>query len=425
VEGKAGSLMCAYNAVNGVPACASDFLMQKTLRDAWKFTGVVVSDCGAIHDIAGGMPRFQSPGHMYRKTMAEAAAVSLQMGVDSNCADFAEPTLDTSDYDPYVEAQANGLVSKAVVDDSLRRLFTTRIKLGMFDPKGSGRYDSIPDTALNSPAHDALALRAANESMVLLKNNGLLPLKSTVKRIAVVGPLADQVPVLLGNYNGTPLKPVTALAGIRAAFPGAQITYAPGTSRLLRDPKLIPTSALTTPDGKPGLKAEIWASTDFKGTPAISRIDAQVNYTREMPKLLPQAQGKSARWTGFITAPETGLYNVGIEAGKSQFWIDGKLVAEDNQSTPRQPRLAEIRMEKGKRYQVRIEQNPSAGPVVRLLWFKVDPAALASAVASMKNADVVVAVVGISPQLEGEEMKVDLDGFLGGDRTSLDLPKEE
>jgi beta-glucosidase len=207
----------------------------------------VVSDCDAIADI--------QRGHHYTKTYAEAAAVSMKLGVDNDCADFRVPTMNSSDYDRYADAVKQGLVSESVLDDSLRRLFTARIKLGLFDPPAMVPYARVAEAELMSPAHRALALNLARESMVLLKNNGVLPLKRP-KRIAVVGPLADQVDVLLGNYNGTPRNPVTVLDGLRREFPDAQITFEPGTN-FLRAAVVVPSSALSTEDGQAGLKAEL------------------------------------------------------------------------------------------------------------------------------------------------------------------------
>jgi beta-glucosidase len=421
VDARADSLMCAYNRINGQPACASDFLLNDTLRGAWGFKGYVVSDCDAILDI--------QRGHKFTDTVAQAAAVSLAHGVDNDCADFSAPTLTSADYDRYTDAQKQNLVPQAVVDASLQRLFSARIALGMFDPPGSGPYGAIPDSELDSPAHRALALKAARESMVLLKNNGLLPLKRTVKRIAVIGPLADEIAVLEGNYNGTPTRAVTALDGIRAAFPGAKVTFAPGTTRFLRDGQPIPASVLRTEDGqaglKPGLKAEIWRGADFADAPAISRTDAMVNYTREMPKVLPDAPLISARWSGYLVPDESGLYNVAVEGGKMKTWIDDKLVFQDDQSTPRQPKTVEMQLEKGRRYAIRIEQNPGTGPIIALRWTRIDADALAHAVDAAKQADVVIAVVGITSALESEETQIDIPGFKGGDRTSMDLPAEE
>jgi beta-glucosidase len=287
-EGKAGSVMCAYNRVNGQPACANDFLLRDQLRGAWKFNGYVVSDCDAIVDM------FE--GHHYVKSQAEAAAIAGKAGMDNECADFHTVVKDDHDYKPYVDAVKQGLLSEAEIDNSLRRLFTARMRLGMFDPPEKVPYAQTPESEIDSAAHRELALKIANESMVLLKNDGVLPLGAKTKKILVVGPLAESTEVLHGNYAGTASHAVSALEGIRKQFSGAQVSFVPGTDFL---------RASSTDDGK-----------------------------------------------------------------------------------------------------------PSADP-------------LREAVDAARLADVVVAVVGITSKLEGEEMKVEVPGFHGGDRTSLNLPEEE
>jgi len=414
-EGKVESVMCAYNRINGQPACASDFLLNDQLREKWGFKGHVVSDCDAIADI--------ERGHHFTKTVAEAAAVSLKHGVDNDCTEYGRMAGPTADYDRYTDAMKQGLVSQAVVDQSLRRLFTVRMRLGLFDPPSMVPYAQIPDSALNSPEHGALALKLARESMVLLKNNGLLPLKPGVKRIAVVGPLADQTDVLAGNYNGTPVAPVSALDGIRAAFPGAEIVFEPGTN-FLRTAQPVPATALSNGDGQPGLKAEFWRGSDFSGAPAVSRIDAVMTFDRNMPPPITDSPVVSARWTGFVTAPADGLYKIGINGRAARFWLDDRLIADNSDPQQRGPNLAEIRLEKGHRYAVKIEQTPSRFPP-NLVWAPVLEDPLGRAVAAAKTADLVIAVTGITSALEGEEMKVDVPGFSGGDRTSLDLPADE
>src|SRR6185312_7860106 len=234
VEGHAGSVMCAYNAINGQPACASEFLLEHTLREAWQFRGYVVSDCGAVRDI--------DSGHRYRSTQPQASAISLERGMDNECVDSAKVN-DDHDYRPYIEAVQQGYLSERAVDTALVRLFTARIRLGMFDPPSAVPYTRVDERQLDSAAHRSLARRLANESMVLLKNDGVLPLKSP-KRILVVGPLADQTAVLLGNYNGTPTHTVTVLEGMRAEFPDAKITYVPGTQFLSNQGGPIPRSVL-------------------------------------------------------------------------------------------------------------------------------------------------------------------------------------
>ncbi len=289
-EGKAGSTMCAYNRVNGEPACANSFLLEDELRGAWKFTGYVVSDCDAVADI--------QRGHHFTETMAEAAAISLKRGMDNECADFRPNAVGNSDYVKFIDAVKQGLLSEKDIDVSLKRLFTARFRLGLFDSPEMVKYARTPDSEIDSAAHRKLSLKTARESMVLLKNDGILPLGSGVKNIAVIGPLAQSSRVLLGNYNGDPSKSTTALDGIRAQFPAAHVTFTAGTNFLLKDPK----------------------------------------------------------------ASGTG------------------------------------------------DSNPDM---------------IADAVAAAKQADVVIAVIGITSDLEGEEMNVAVPGFKGGDRTSLDLPKPE
>ncbi len=244
LEGHAASTMCAYNSINGEPACANRFLLRDRLRGAWRFDGFVVSDCGAVLDIWSG--------HHFSKTKEEAAAVSLKMGMDNECIDYTQKVLDNSDYVKYLDAVKRGLLSEKDLDIALRRLFRARFLLGMFDPPEMVPYARIPIAENDTEANRKLALITARESMVLLKNDGILPLTTAPKTIAVVGPLADSTRVLEGNYNGTPSRPITALDGIRKQFSASQITFVPGT-HFLRDPKPIPADWFTTPDGKAGL----------------------------------------------------------------------------------------------------------------------------------------------------------------------------
>jgi len=416
VEGKVESVMCAYNRVNGQPACASDFLLGNRLRGAWGFKGHMVSDCDAVADI--------QRGHHTVATLAEAAAVSMKLGVDNDCAEFGRSTGPTSDYDRYVEAMQKGLLPQSVVDQSLRRLFTARMRLGMFDPQSMVPYAQIPDSALNSDAHRALALKLARESMVLLKNDGVLPVRpERVKRIAVVGPLADQVDVLLGNYHGTPLHPVTALDGIRAAYPDAQIVFEPGTE-FLRQAEPVPTAALSTEDGQPGLKGQYWSNGTFSGDPAVTRIDPKVAFERNAPAAIPGAETTSARWTGFFTPTQDGNYKIGLQGRAAKLWIDDKLVVDNGSQQSFAPNMVDMQLRKGERHRIRIEQGPSRFPP-RLLWNEAHTDALARAVTAARDADLVIAVAGITSALEGEEMPVNLPGFKGGDRTSLDMPADE
>src|SRR5947208_9591174 len=247
VEGKAGSVMCAYNAINGEPACASQYLLQDQLRGKWGFQGYVVSDCDAVRDVAAN--------HRYRPTQAQGAAISVLRGMDNECVTFTSRFGEPVDK-AYIDAVQQGYLPEGDLDTALIRLFTARIKVGMFDPPDMVPYTEIDARELDSVAQRADARKLANESMVLLKNDGLLPLKPEIKKIAVVGPLADQTRPLIGNYAGQPTHIVSILDGLHAEFPDATITFVPGTQFLRTDGTAVPDALLSTPDGKPGLKAD-------------------------------------------------------------------------------------------------------------------------------------------------------------------------
>ena len=418
-EGKAESVMCAYNRVNGEPACANTFLLEDQLRGAWRFAGYVVSDCDAVVDIY--------EGHHFVKSQAEAAAVSLKKGMDNECADFFTVAKDSHDYQPYLDAVKQGLLIEADLDVSLKRLFTARMRLGMFDPPEMVRYAQTPESEIDSTPHRELALKIARESMVLLKNDGVLPLSGSVKKILVVGPLAESAQVLHGNYSGTASHAVTALEGIRKGFPGAQVSFEPGTN-FLREHPLIPTSMLSTDDGKPGLKGEYFSG-GLSGTPQVVRVDPFVDLQLSHPDAhaLPAPAGMkdfSVRWTGFLTPTESGTYQIGLMGSMQRLWLEGKLIVDDAILHDPNPQLATLQLTKGHRYAVKIEYL-AGGRTTKLIWLLTSADPLVEAVSAARQAGVVVAVVGITSKLEGEEMKVDLPGFRGGDRTSLNLPAEE
>ena len=418
-EGKAGSVMCAYNRVNGEPACANTFLLVDQLRGAWKFNGYVVSDCDAVVDIFNG--------HHFTKSMAEAAAVSLKRGMDNECGDFFTKATSNSDYVKYLDAVKQGILTEKEIDVALKRSFTARFRLGVFDPPAMVPYALTPDSEIDSQAHRELALKTARESIVLLKNDGILPLGPQIKRIAVVGPLAESGTVLLGNYNGTPSRSTTALEGIRRQFPAAEITFVPGMN-FLRTETLMPTSALSTPDGQSGLKGEYFAEKDFEGTPLV-RLDAAANLQVLNPEAAaltppPGMKNFSVRWTGFVTPEESGSYQIGVVGSMNRLWVDGKLVVDDFVLHDPKPTTVTMRLEKGHRYPLKLEYG-QGGVGTKLVWLPAIADPISQAISAAKAADLTIAVVGITSQLEGEEMKVEVSGFQGGDRTSLDLPREE
>jgi beta-glucosidase len=423
-EGKAGSVMCAYNSINGQPACANEFLLQDQLRGKWGFQGYVVSDCDAVVNI------FRD--HHFTKTQPEASALAIQRGMDNECIDFAKVD-DDHDYKAYRDAYKQGILQESEIDTALIRLFTARMKLGMFDPPDMDPYSKIDERELDSADHRALARTLANESMVLLKNDGTLPLKKGRLKIAVVGPLADQTKYLLGNYNGNPTHTVSLLDGLRAEFPEAQIVFEPGTQFLRTNGDVVATSALTTSEGNPGLTMQWSTGGGFpdKGTVLAKREVSTVNLkAADIPQ---EAAGKypiSVEWSGFLTATETGEYSIGMRA-KGEFAIvviDGKpLAMQYLNSEQAQTKTGHIHLEQGKKVAIKVNYRPSktGAAEAQLIWSRYDPRPNPEAVTAAKAADVVIADLGITSELEGEEMPVNEEGFKGGDRTSIDLPKPE
>ena len=427
VEGKAGSVMCAYNAINGQPACANEFLLQNQLRGKWGFKGYVVSDCDAVRDVAAN--------HRYRPTQAQGVAISVIRGMDNECVTFTSRFGDP-DEKAYIDAVQQGYLPESTLNTALIRLFTARIKLGMFDPPDVVPYTKIDEKELDSAEHRALARKLANESMVLLKNDGLLPLKPGIKKIAVIGPLADQTRPLLGNYAGQPTHIVSILDGLHAEFPNATITFMPGTQFLRTDGVPVPDSILTTPDGKPGLKAEYnegmargrpipGAST----TPIATRTEPNVKLTDS--NLPPEIAGRKTfgvQWSGFLTPTESGDFILGIRAeGFGRLTADGKQIAVAfGGGGGLSAGVGRIHFEKGQKIALNIGYGSTDGkPHAELILAKADDAPAPGALEAAKNADAVIAVVGITSQLEGEEMPVTEPGFFGGDRTSIDLPQSE
>jgi len=427
VEGKAASVMCAYNAINGEPACANEFLLQDLLRGKWGFKGYVVSDCDAVRDVAAN--------HRYRATQAQGAAISVLRGMDNECVTFSERFGEPVEK-AYIDAVQQGYLPENVLDTALIRLFTARIKLGMFDPPELVPYTKIDEKELDSTAHRAEARRLANESMVLLKNDGLLPLKPGVKKIAVVGPLADQTRPLIGNYAGQPTHIVSVLEGLKAEFPGAAITFVPGTQFLRADGVAVPDALLTTPDGKPGLKAEYNEGMSFgppppgaAKPPLVSRTEANVRLDENSaPSEIAAKKSISVKWSGSLTPTESGDYLLGLRTkGFGRLTVEGKQIAMafGGGSEPASG-VGRVHLEKGRKVALEISYGSRDGKHhAELIWTKVEDGVSPKAIAAAKDADVVIAVVGITSQLEGEEMPVTEPGFLGGDRTSIDLPAPE
>ncbi len=432
VEGHADSVMCAYNAVDGAPACASKFLLQDTLRDAWKFQGYVTSDCGAVGDITAG--------HKFTPDNEHGSAVAVLAGTDTTCG---------NEYVDLVKAVSDGLIKESDIDVSLKRLFMARFRLGMFDPPGAVAFNQIPFSENDSLQHHQLSLRAARESIVLLKNqNGFLPLKPNIRTLAVVGPNAQALQSLEGNYNGTPSNPVYPLEGIRKLFGGrTKILYAQGSPYVEELPVPVPSSVfhLAGPVAALGLKGEYFSNTDFSGKPVLVRTDAQIQFDWDAAAPVPGLSAKAfaVRWTGTFTPPGPGSYTFDVPTsgwhpggGKMGFKIslDGHQVLDTELDVPSNwtgaerkepPTTFEVNFEDSKPHKLEVEyvhfSSLSTGPVV-LEWKAPVEVLRDEAVKAAQQADAVVAFVGLSPNLEGEEMPIHVPGFNGGDRTDIGLP---
>jgi beta-glucosidase len=432
VEGHADSIMCAYNAVYGVPACASKFLLQDTLREAWKFQGYVTSDCGAVEDI--------TTGHKFTPDNEHGSAVAVQAGTDTTCGD---------EYVALVKAVQDGLIKESEIDTSLKRLFTARIRMGMFDPPDAVSFNRIPFSENDSAQHRQLALRAARESMVLLKNqDGILPLKSNFKTIAVIGPNAESLVALEGNYNGQPSHPVYPLDGIRKLFEGkAKVLYSQGAPYLEELPVPVPRTAFHTAGGAStqGLKAEYFSNSDLSGKPVLTRIDPQIQFdwNSAAPAKGVPIKAFAVRWTGTLTPPGPGNYTFNVpkpewhpDGGKDAFriYLDAKSVLDtmllvpatwDEQEKKEPQTTFQAHFEDTKAHAFRLEyvhQSPLFGAGATLNWQPPREVLREEAVKAAQQADVVVAFVGLSPDLEGEEMPIKVQGFSGGDRTEIGLP---
>jgi len=419
VEAQAASAMCAYNRTDGEPCCANKRLLTDILRKEWGFAGYVVSDCGAIEDIY--------KGHGFAKSEGQASAMAVKAGTDLACG---------REYGSLVQAVKDGRISEAEIKTAIKRLMTARFRLGMFDPPEMVPYSRIPISENDSPEHRAMSLKAARESIVLLKNqSNTLPLKKDLKTIAVIGPNADAAEVLLGNYNGQPSKSVTPLAGIsQKVSPNTKVLYSPGMYKTGVFVEPVAAAVLTTNGkGSPaGLKGEYFNSKELTGEPVLTRRDDQVNFDWGSLSPAPQvaADNFSIRWTGKLVPTESGKYMVGMAGnGGFRLLIDGKPVVEELTNRRTRSLTKEVEFEAGHSYDVRIEyfENANHYAAAKFIWAPPHAAEALreDALNKARMADAVVMVMGISPSIEGEEMDVRLEGFKGGDRTDITLPKAQ
>ncbi|MCW3059570.1 MAG: Beta-glucosidase-related glycosidase, partial [Capsulimonas sp.] len=405
-DGHVYSVMSAYSSLYGVPAPASKLLLQTLLRDQWGFQGYVVSDCGAITDI--------SNSHKYAPTQEAGSALAVKAGNDLAC---------DSAFNSLPAAVAQGLITEAEIDKSLKRLFTARFKLGMFDPPSEVPYANIPASVIESPEHRALALQAARESIVLLKNDkSFLPLSSKIKSIAVIGPNADNTVVQEGNYHGVSAHEVSVLEGIRKrAGADVKVTYVRGSGLLTAKEGAPISGDVVSSGGKPGFQGEYFTNMKLEGAPAATRQDASVNFNfAEAPINGVAHENFSVRWSGTLTSPKDANYTLTISGDDGyRLFIDGKNVAEDWGSHAVTSRDYVLPLKAGQSVPIRVEYyQEGQGAEVHLVWRDDSAPSFAPAVDAAKAADAVIFVGGISGAVEGEE------GAGGtGDRATLDIPK--
>ncbi len=422
-EGGAYSVMCAYNRVDGQAACNSDMLLGDVLRGRWRFPGYVVSDCGAIDDI------YQR--HKLVKTAAEAAAAAVKAGTDLECG---------ATYRALQQAVKGGLIAEAQIDAAVKRLFTARFKLGMFDPPSMVRYAQIPMTNVDSAEHRALAMDVTRKSIVLLKNdNGVLPLRKSLGTLAVIGPNANEWRMLLGNYNGIPSDPVTPLRGIREAVaPSTKVLFAVGSDLAEGFPvyDVVRGPVLVTPEGQPGLRVEYFDSRAMTGAPVATGVDAAVdaNWRDAAPRPGMNADDFAVRWSGTLRPTQAGSYRLGLVGTvKYRLFIDDKLVFQSTYPSrdgefpdPRPTYSQPVQLEPGHDYKIRVEGEESYGIAdLQLVWAPPHELLENEAIDVARKADAVVLFLGLTPRLEGEEMPVAVPGFRGGDRTAIELPQPQ
>lgn len=402
VEGGAYSIMGAYNEVNHVPSNANTFLLNYLLRREWGFQGYVVSDCGAINDMVNG--------HHFFETNAEASARSILAGCDLDCGwEYREGLKDALNI---------GLLEEKDLDNALTRVLSARFRLGEFDPPEMVPYTSIPKEKLDCQEHRDLALEAAQKSMVLLKNNGILPLKQDqIKSIAVIGPNASNAQ--LGNYSGYPDIQVSPLEGIKdkATVLGINVEYTLGCSiggGLLRP---IEPQYFTKVEGtnKTGITGEYFDNMKLLGTSVVTRIDSMIDFTfgTKPPAVgLPEDQF-SVRWRGKIIPPDT-IYHIGTSCDDgARLYLDGKLLIDDWVEHGEKPLSANVKLIPGKEYEIVFEYFENGmGASARLTWDLGQKDFSKAKEVAARN-DIVILVLGISPGISQEEL----------DRKKIELPE--
>ena len=412
-DAKVREVMCAYQRLDDDPCCGSQRLLQQILRDEWGFQYLVVSDCGAVSDFYTSHKSSSSP--------VTASAKATLAGTDVECG-FGYA------YKSIPEAVRRGLISEAEVDKHVVRLLEGRFDLGEMDDPELVEWSKVPYSAMGSKANAQLALDMARQSIVLLQNKGgVLPLRKNKEKIAVIGPNADNTPMMWGNYNGTPNNTVTILDGIRAKqkrllyLPGCDLTY----DRVMD----CTLASHCRSNGKPGLKGTFWNNTTMEGTPVTTQLYTTpvAVTTAGMHNFAPgvQVEDFSAKYETTFTPREAGEYVVNVEGcGDFEVYVDGERKQRFH-TWRTTPTRTVLNATAGQAFQieVRFRHVKTWGANIKIDVAKELPIDYQQTIARLKGIDKVVFVGGISPALEGEEMPVETEGFKGGDRTSIELPR--
>jgi len=408
-EANVQSVMCAYNRFRDQPCCGSNLLLGDILRKEFGFSGYVVTDCGAVSD-------FYTEGHhQVVETPEQAWGWSLATGADLNCEE-SRAFLENIDSALHI-----GIINEKDINTSLSRLFKARFQLGFFDPQEDNPYTSIPMSVVGSEEHLNLTLEAAEKSLVLLKNDGILPLDKSTK-VALIGPNANNFAVLIGNYNGDPVRPVTPLDGFREVLQD-QLVYTPGSPLvpgIYSDFRVIGPEVFYHYAGgerRAGLQGTYYTNTDFSGEPALEQVDPAIDFRWEYsPASQVMDEPFSVKWEGVLVPGQSGAY---VFDGNVSLFLDDQAVGG-------QP----VTLVAGQEYTLEARHvakdfwwsSNYQQQFARLSWFDSARDLEAEAMQAASQADVVVFCGGISPNLEGEEMPIETDGFTHGDRTHIKLP---
>lgn len=415
-DAQVSSIMTAYNRFRGEAASASDRLYN-ILRNDWGFNGYVVSDCGAISDIW--------EHHKITSKPSAAAALALEKGCDLNCG---------GTYSHLKQALQENLITENDINIALKRLLHARFKLGMFDEVSQVSYAQIPFSVNTNPSHRSLARKAAQKSIVLLKNeNKLLPLnKNKINSIAVIGPNANNKQSLWGNYNGTPKNPVTVFEGIKnKVSPFIKVKYEEGAplANGIETLEVIPSVYFETEEGKQGLNAFYYDNLNWQGDPLFQQIDDQINFEWDINTPDPRLElsNYSVKWKGFLKVPESGTYYFS-DWSKPYMTFSIAEEIEGGGKHKHHPKtdLKKIFLEEGKRYAIEVNyKNYYGNAIAKMQWATPKKNQLTKAIQLTKESDLTVLVLGLNERLEGEEMSINVEGFSRGDRTSLQLPNSQ